>query len=107
MFIGESIETRDHYPPIDAMTVVRVTPAFAYAIAMFLALKWERAGAILGGASLTIVAIIVAFFVRHDQSAPGAIAGSIAALAFSLPVILYALCWWFEERDHKRHGARR
>src|SRR3974390_1648238 len=87
MFIGESIETRDHYPPMDAMTVVRVTPAFAYAIAMFLALKWERAGAILGGASLAIVAIIVAFFVPHDRGALGAIAGSIAALAFSLPVI--------------------
>src|SRR5690348_2876033 len=59
MFIGESIETRDHYPRMDAMTFVRVTPAFAYAIAMFVALKWERAGAIVGGASLAIVAIIV------------------------------------------------
>ena len=105
MFIGESIETRDHYPPMDGMTVVKVTPAFAYAMAMFLALKWERAGTILGGASLAIVAIIIVSFVPHDRSAPGAIAGSIAELAFSLPVILYALCWWLEERDHKRHGA--
>jgi hypothetical protein len=58
------------------------------AIGIFRALKWERAGAILGGASLAIVAIIVAFFVPHDWGATGAIAGSIAALAFSFPVIL-------------------
>ena len=105
MFIGESVETRDHYSPMDAMTVVRLAPAFAYAIAMFLAFKWERAAAILGGASLATLALIIAFFVPHDHSAVGAIGASIVALAFSFPVILYALCWWLEERNRKHHGA--
>jgi hypothetical protein len=105
MFIGESIENRDHYPSMDTMTLVRVTPAFAYVVGMFLALKWERAGAILGGASLAIVAIIVAFFVPHDRGALSAIGASIAAFAFSLPVILYAVCRALEERDRKRHRA--
>jgi hypothetical protein len=84
MFIGESLETRSHYPGIDLMTVVCLIPAFAYVVGMFLALKWERAGAKLAGASLAVVAIIVAFFAPHDGSRPAGIGAAIVGLAESV-----------------------
>jgi hypothetical protein len=103
MFIAESFETRNHYPGIDLMTVVRLIPAFAYVVGMFLALKSERAGAKLAGASLGLLAIVL--FVSPEQQVRHNMLLVIVGLAFSLPVILYGLCWWLEERDRKRCRA--
>ena len=110
MFIGASSGSRrPSSPGIKPMTLVGLTPAFSYAIAMFLALKWERAGAKLGGASQLLVVTIVALFphggVPHSGDTLEAIWAGIIGLAFSLPVILYGLCWWLEGRDRKRYKA--
>jgi hypothetical protein len=105
MFIGETFERR--HPPspaIEPMTVVKLIPAFAYVIGMFLALKWERAGAKLGAASLGLLAIgLFVSPVRRDALA--ALWLGIVGLTFSLPVILYGLCWWLEDRDRKLYRA--
>ena len=103
MFIGETFE-RPHplSPAIEPMTLVRLTPACAYVIGMFLALKWERTSAKLGAASLGLLAILL-FVSPVRRGALAAIWLGIVGLAFSLPVILYGLCWWLEDRDRKRH----
>jgi phage shock protein PspC (stress-responsive transcriptional regulator) len=74
---------------------------------MFLALKWERAGAMLGGASLALLVIGLLGSGFHGSGDPtlAALWGSILLLVFFLPVVLYILCWWLEDRDRKRYRA--
>ena len=86
------------------MTLVKLIPAFAYVIGMFLALKWERAGAKLGAVSLGLLAIVL-FVSPVRRDALAALWLGIVGLAFSLPVILYGLCWWLEDRDRKLYRA--
>ena len=74
---------------------------------MFLALKWERAGAILAGASLglLVIGLLGSGFHGSGDPALAALWGGILLLAFFLPVALYMLCWRLEDRDRKRYRA--
>jgi len=113
MFIGETFER--HTPsrplePIKPIAVVGFILAGAYVAGMFLALKWERAGAKLSGASLGL--ILIALFISGRARIPSvddptlaALWSSIVGLVFFLPVMLYGLCWWLEDRDRKRYRA--
>jgi len=71
-----------------------------YIVAMFLALKWERAGALLGAAALG------AFFVTLFLGKPGGFSREGVLnpflLAFWLPVVLYLLCWGIEKQEQER-----
>ena len=105
MFIGETYAARrTSSPPIDPKTLVGLILAGGYVIGMFLALAWERAGAIVGGTSLGL--IVIWFFVSgvrsHGDPALAALWCSILGFAYLLPVALYVSCWWLEERDRKR-----
>ena len=74
---------------------------------MFLALKWERAGAKLGGASLGLLVIGLLGSGFHGSGDPrlAVLWGSILLFVFFLPVVLYILSWWLEDRDRKRYRA--
>ena len=109
MFIGETFfgtrHTSSH--PIEPGALVGLILGGGYVIGMFVALKWERAGAILAGASLGLLAIglLGSGLHSHRDPALAALWGSILGLVFFLPVVLYILCWWLEDRDRKRYRA--
>ena len=72
-----------------------------YALAMFLALKWERAGAILGAT------VLGGFFaIMYLGLLPGNVSGGLSIkgvlnpvyLFLWLPILLYVACWRFEKR---------
>lgn len=73
----------------------------AYALAMFLALKWERTGAILG-------AIVLGgfFAIMYLGLLPGNVSGGLSIrgvvnpvfLALWLPILLYVASWRLEKR---------
>jgi len=109
MFIGETFFGTRHASshPIEPGALVGLILGGGYVIGMFLALKWERAGAILGGASLGLLVIALLGSGFHGSGDPtlAALWGSILGLVFFLPVVLYILCWWLEDRDRKRYRA--
>jgi len=72
-----------------------------YALAMFLALKWERPGSVLG-------AIVLGSFyaIMYLGLLPGNVSGGLSIrgilnpvfLALWLPILLYFTCWGLEKR---------
>lgn len=101
------LELVGHAParPITWRAVVALVVGSGYVMGMFLALKWERAGATLGGAS---VGVLVIAFLRSGMPSVrdptlAALWGGIVAFVFLLPVLLYLLCWWLERRDRKQY----
>ncbi len=105
MFIGESLDshTQGEGKPIELIKVI-FGPMGIYVGAMFLALKWERAGALIGGAALG--SFFVMMFLGLAGNAPGGFStGGVLnpfLLAFWLPVLLYLLCWVLERRGRKK-----
>ena len=102
MFLGYFSEGRspsfDSLEPLAAFGLVLMG---IYVLAMFLALKWERSGSILG----TIV--LGGFFaIMFLGLLPGNVSGGFSArgvlnpvfLALWLPLLLYLTCWWLEKR---------
>ena len=75
-----------------------------YALAMFLALKWERAGAILGAIVLGSFFAIMYFGLLPEN---GNVSGGLSIkgvlnpffLALWLPILLYVTCWRLEKAD--------
>ena len=102
MFFGYVLEGRsplsDSLAPFAAIGLVLMA---IYAVAMFLALKWERAGAILG-------AIVLAgfFIILFLGLLPGNVSGGFSAkgvlnpvfLFLWLPILLYWICRGLEKR---------
>lgn len=107
MFIGESFERRTPSPPLEPWALVGLILGGGYVTGMFLALKWERPGAILGGASLGLLIIWLLGSGFHGAGDPtlAALWGGILGFVFFLPVLLYILCWWLKDRDRKRYRA--
>jgi len=102
MFIGYMLKGQAPSPssltPFAAFGLVLMG---TYAIAMFLALKWERTGSILG----TIV--LGSFFtIMYLGLLPGNVSGGLSIrgvlnpvyLALWLPILLYVICWRLENR---------
>jgi hypothetical protein len=75
-----------------------------YVVAMFMALKWERAGSLLGAASLGIFFVMMFLGMFHGNVEGGfSLKGVLnpVLLAFWLPVLLYLLCGRLEGRGRK------
>jgi len=102
MFFGYSLEGRN--PLSDSLApfaAIGLTLMGIYIVAMFLALKWERAGSFLG-------AIVLGgfFIIMFLGLLPGNVSGGFSAkgvlnpvfLALWLPILLYLLCWGLEKR---------
>src|ERR1039458_3540956 len=105
---GDLLGTRPRAShPIEPGALVGLILGGGYVIGMFVALKWERAGAILAGASLGLLAIglLGSGLHSHRDPALAALWGSIFGVLVFLPVVLYILCWWLEDRDRKRYRA--
>jgi len=101
MFIGESLESNSLLGPIEPIAAIGLALMGIYVVAMFLALKWERVGSLLGVAALGVF-----FVIRFLGLFPGNVSGGFSSrgvlnpllLAFWLPILLYLLCWGFERR---------
>ena len=93
MFIGESWG-RGWPEPSFGMFL-----PFAYVVAMFLALRKERAGALIGGAALG--ALFISLYVKFGFSPARGILNPFLLL-FWLPVLLYLLRGGLESRDRRR-----
>lgn len=103
MFFGYFLEGRnpfaDSLAPFAALGLVLMG---FYALAMFLALKWERTGLFLG-------AIVLAgfFVILFLGLLPGNVSGGFSVrgvlnpvfLALWVPLLLYFACWRLEERN--------
>jgi hypothetical protein len=102
MFFGYSLEGRnplsDSLAPFAAMGLMLMG---IYVLAMFLALKWERAGSFL--AAFVLGGFFIILFLGL---LPGNVSGGFSAkgvlnpvfLALWLPILLYLLCWGLEKR---------
>jgi len=59
MFIGESLEKRHGSSQIEPIAAIGLALMGIYTVAMFLALKWERAGSLLGAAALGSIFVML------------------------------------------------
>jgi hypothetical protein len=103
MFFGYFLEGRnpsvDSLAPFAALGLVLMG---IYVLAMFLALKWERTGSVLG-------AIVLGgfFTILFLGLLPGNVSGGFSAqgvlnpifLALWVPLLLYFTCWGLEKRS--------
>ena len=108
MFIGESLESNSLPDAIEPIAAIGLALMGIYVVAMFLALKWERVGSLLG------VAALGGFFVILFLGLlPGNVSGGFSSkgvlnpvfLALWLPILLYLLCWGLERRGRERTNA--
>jgi hypothetical protein len=96
MFIGYSLQGSSPLSddPVGFSLIV------IYAVTMFLALKWEREGSLLGAAALG--GFFVWMFLGLLPGIPGGISSrgilSLTFLTLWLPILFYLLCWGLERR---------
>ena len=102
MFFGYFLEGR--HPSSDSLAplaAIGLTLVGIYVAAMFLAIKWERAGLLLGATALGGF-----FTIMFLGLLPGNVSGGLSVkgvlnpvlLALWLPILLYLLCWGLERR---------
>ena len=102
MFFGYYLEGQAPSPgSLTSFAAFSLVLMGTYALAMFLALKWERAGSILG-------AIVLGgfFAIMYLGLLPGNVSGGLSIrgvlnpvfLALWLPILLYVTCWRLEKR---------
>ncbi|RLC52824.1 MAG: hypothetical protein DRH79_04420 [Candidatus Cloacimonadota bacterium] len=104
MFIGESLASKSLPLSIEPIAAIGLILMGIYVAAMFLALKWERLGSLLGVASLGGFYVILFLGLL-----PGNVSGGFSTkgflnpifIALWLPIILYFLCRWLERRRPK------
>ena len=102
MFFGYFLEgrgpTADSLEPFAAFGLALMG---VYALAMFMALKWERTGSVLGA-----IVLVCFFIIMFLGLLPGNVAAGFSAkgvlnpvfLALWLPILLYLLCWGLEKK---------
>ena len=102
MFIGYVLEGRNPVSgSLTSFAAIGLTLVGIYVAAMFLALKWERAGSLLGATSLGGF-----FIIMFLGLLPGNVSGGFSVkgvlnpvfLALWLPILLYLLCWGLDRR---------
>jgi hypothetical protein len=91
MFIGEAMQSETPPWQIEPTAALGLAPLGVYIVAMFLALKWERVGSLLGAGALSI------FIVMLFRGSP-ADGKSVLPffLVFWIPILLYWVCWHLE-----------
>jgi len=108
MFIGQSLQSGPPGKETEPIAVVGLVLVGIYMIAMLMALKWERRGALLGAAALGGFYIILFLGLL-----PGNVSGGFSTkgvlnpifLVFWLPIVLYLLCGKLERRNPDRADA--
>ena len=102
MFFGYFFEGRGpSFDSLEPFAAIGLMLMGIYVLAMFLALKWERAGSLLGA-----VALGCFFAIMFMGTLPGNVAGGFSPkgvlnpvfLALWLPPLLYLACCWLEKR---------
>ena len=101
MFIGESLQSKSLPASIEPIAAIGLVLMGIYATAMFLALKRERIGSLLG-----VVALGAFFVIMFMGLFPGNVSGGFSTkgvlnpvfLVLWLPIILYLLCLRLESR---------
>jgi len=97
-FLKGQAPSSDSLTPFAAFGLVLMG---TYALAMFLALRWERTGAILGAT------VLGGFFaIMYLGLLPGNVSGGLSIkgvlnpvyLFLWLPILLYVACWRLEKR---------
>ncbi len=104
MFFGETINSNSSSEPIKPIADIGVALMWLYVVAMFLAVKMERVGSLLGLAAMGCFYIILFMGLL-----PGNVEGGFSTkgilnpffLVFWLPILLYLLCWILEGRERK------
>lgn len=102
MFVGYSLEGRS--PSFDSLTpfaAIGLALMGIYMVAMLMALKWERAGSLIGAVSLAGF-----FTILFLGLLPGNVSGGFSIkgvlnpvfLALWIPILLYLVCWRLEKR---------
>jgi len=91
LFIGEAMQSETPPGQIEPTAVVGLAPLGVYIVAMFLALKWERAGSLLGAGALGIFLVIL--FVGSTADGKTVLP---FVLVFWVPIVLYVVCWHLE-----------
>lgn len=103
MFLGYVLQGRGPSPgSLEPFAAIGLILIGVYAAAMFLALKRERAGVLIGA-----IALASFFAILFTGLLPGNVSGGFSArgvlnpvfLALWLPIILYLLCWRLERQD--------
>jgi hypothetical protein len=98
--IGESLETHPMGPnnaPESPAIVVWLWLVGICAVALLLALKWERP-AVLSGVAALFGAHCVGLFRMWSDGHFSREYLSLPLLVFWSPLLLYLLCWWLERR---------
>jgi lipopolysaccharide export LptBFGC system permease protein LptF len=102
MFFGYVLQGRGPSPgSLEPVAAISLALMGIYAAAMFLALRRERAGVLIGA-----IALASFFAILFTGRLPGNVSGGFSAngvlnpvfLALWLPIILYLLCWRLEKR---------
>ena len=96
LFIGEAMQSETPPGQIELTAALGLAPLGVYIVAMFLALKWERAGSLLGAGALGI------FIVMLFRGSP-ADGKSVLPffLVFWVPILMYWFCWYLERSSQE------
>ena len=90
MFIGARLESNPLSEPIKPMAAIGLALLGIYAVAMFLALKWERVGFFLGVVGLGgFFVLLFMGLLSGNGGSSRALKGLPIFLAFWLPIWLY------------------
>jgi hypothetical protein len=92
MFIGEALQSQTPSEPIEPIAAIGLALMGIYIVAMFLALKWERVGSLLGAGALGIFFIMVFLGLF-----PGRKGVHPLLLVFWVPILLYLVCRQLEK----------
>lgn len=100
MFAGYYVEGRaPSYGSLEPFAALSLLLMGIYCVSLFLALKWERTGALLA-----VIALGLFYVIMFMGVLPGNVSGGFSArgvlspifLALWLPPLLYLACWWIE-----------
>jgi cytochrome bd-type quinol oxidase subunit 2 len=106
MFIGESMETHTHTGsgPLTPLLAIWLALVVICAVAMLLALKWERPAVLVGVAALFgahVDGLFSGLFEYPRHLTLKSVVNPLL-LFFWVPVLLYLLCWRLEGRGRRK-----
>jgi branched-subunit amino acid transport protein len=101
MAIGEALQS---HTPIKPLAANWLGLAGIYAVAMFLALKWERAAVLVGVAALLAAHVDGLFLGLFEYPGHLTLVSVVNPflLVFWVPVLLYLRCWRLEGRARRK-----